>query len=240
MCGDDVLSPTRQCGCGAGMTDGHGPHGGWEDVQGRVREGECVGGRARRDGAAGGFIIWIDGDGTDDRWSAIWLGGRESGGNGRCEGTDGEGEEEIEVGSGTSAHVHDEDVPSGSVLLCVTEEEKTNSTEREGTGGARALDAVDEEERPQHHALLAVDISADGGMKNITLHVGTPRIATWTCGDETLRHVLQLEKELRERRLRLVEDRIEQRYFHGCRAPIWCHHRDFPLDGKHVMYYISS
>ena len=233
-----VLAAARRAGGRAArVADGHGTHGRGQDLQRRVREGKRVGGRARRDGVAGGLVLGVDGQRTDDRGSAIGLGRREGGGNGGGEGADGVGEEEVEVGGGAAAHVHDEDIPRGAVLLRVNSNKRVDSAEREGAGGAGALDAVDEEERPQRHALLAVGVGADGGVEDVALHVGAPGIATSACGDEALGHVLQLEEELGQRWLGLVEDGIQQGHFHGGRTAVWRHHRDFPLGGEHFVYY---
>ena len=235
--GHQVLAAARRAGGRAArVADRHRTHGRGQDLQRRVRQGERVGGGARRDGVAGGLVLGVDGQRADDRGSAIWLGRREGGGNGGGEGADGVGEEEVEVGGGATAHVHDEDIPRGAVLLRVNNDRGADSAEGEGASGASTLDAVDQEERPQRHALLAVGVGADGGVEDVALHVGAPGIATSARGDEALGDVLQLEEELGQRWLGLVEDGIQQRHLHRGRTAVRSHHRDPPLGGEHFVH----
>ena len=150
---------------------------------------------------------------------------------------DGEREEEVEVGSGAAAHVHDEHVPGRAVLLRVNGKRDSNSTERERAVGTRALDAVDEEQGPQNHALVAVRISTYGRVEDVSLHVGAPRIATMTRRDEALRNVLQLEQELGQRGLRFVNNRKQQWHLDRDGTAVSGHHRDGTRGRKHVMNY---
>ena len=246
--GDHVLAATRVArndGRLHRMTDRHGTNRTRQHLHRRVRHRQCASGGARREGVAGGLVLGLHGERTDQTCGGLRLDGSCARGEWRRDGrhgvgrqrADGEREEEVEVGGGTAAHVHDEHVPGRAVLLRVNGKRDGDSTERERAVGTRALDAVDEEQGPQNHALVTVRVGTYGRVEDVSLHVGAPRVATMPRRDEALGNVLQLEQELGQRGLCFVNNRKQQRHLYRDGTAVCGHHRDSARSREHVMNY---